>query len=61
MIRFLVSSDDVMESKMKKSQLPEKICVVCQRPFRWRKKWERDWPMVKYCSKRCRSSRPQSE
>ncbi|MUK38411.1 DUF2256 domain-containing protein [Aliivibrio fischeri] len=61
MILFLVSSDDVMESKMKKSQLPEKICIVCQRPFRWRKKWERDWPMVKYCSKRCRSSRHQSE
>ncbi|MUK25708.1 DUF2256 domain-containing protein [Aliivibrio fischeri] len=61
MIRFLVSSDDVMESNMKKSQLPEKICVVCQRPFSWRKKWERDWPMVKYCSKRCRSSRHQSE
>ncbi|MUK44125.1 DUF2256 domain-containing protein [Aliivibrio fischeri] len=61
MIRFLVSSDDVMESKMKKSELPEKICVVCQRPFSWRKKWERDWPMVKYCSKRCRSSRHQSE
>ncbi|WP_081302324.1 DUF2256 domain-containing protein [Aliivibrio fischeri] len=61
MIRFLVSSDEVMESKMKKSELPEKICVVCQRPFRWRKKWERDWPMVKYCSKRCRSSRHQSE
>ncbi|WP_413783553.1 DUF2256 domain-containing protein [Aliivibrio fischeri] len=50
-----------MESKMKKSELPEKICVVCQRPFSWRKKWERDWPMVKYCSKRCRSSRHQSE
>ncbi|MUK91813.1 DUF2256 domain-containing protein [Aliivibrio fischeri] len=61
MIRFLVSSDDVMESKMKKSELPEKICVVCQRAFRWRKKWERDWLMVKYCSKRCRSSRYQSE
>ncbi|MFA1560163.1 DUF2256 domain-containing protein [Aliivibrio fischeri] len=61
MIRFLVSSDDVMESNMKKSQLPEKICVVCHRPFSWRKKWERDWPMVKYCSKRCRSSRHQSE
>ncbi|OCH21037.1 hypothetical protein A6E12_03700 [Aliivibrio fischeri] len=61
MIRFLVSSDEVMESNMKKSQLPEKICVVCHRPFRWRKKWERDWPMVKYCSKRCRSSRHQSE
>ncbi|WP_419465513.1 DUF2256 domain-containing protein [Aliivibrio fischeri] len=50
-----------MGSNMKKSQLPEKICVVCQRPFRWRKKWEQDWPMVKYCSKRCRSSRHQSE
>ncbi|MUJ29082.1 DUF2256 domain-containing protein [Aliivibrio fischeri] len=61
MIRFLVSSDDVMGSDMKKSQLPEKICVVCQRPFSWRKKWEQDWPMVKYCSKRCRSSRHRSE
>ncbi|WP_338000078.1 MULTISPECIES: DUF2256 domain-containing protein [unclassified Aliivibrio] len=50
-----------MESNMKKSQLPEKICVVCQRPFSWRKKWERDWPMVKYCSNRCRSLRHQSE
>ncbi|WP_419465464.1 DUF2256 domain-containing protein [Aliivibrio fischeri] len=50
-----------MGSDMKKSQLPEKICVVCQRPFSWRKKWEQDWPMVKYCSKRCRSSRHRSE
>jgi hypothetical protein len=38
---------------MKKQHLPSKICVVCQRPFSWRKKWERDWPQVKYCSKRC--------
>ena len=39
---------------MKKSQLPEKICEVCKRPFSWRKKWERDWEQVKYCSERCR-------
>ncbi|MDN3613323.1 DUF2256 domain-containing protein [Vibrio gallaecicus] len=42
---------------MKKTQLPKKICVVCQRPFSWRKKWERDWLTVKYCSKRCQSLR----
>jgi len=35
-------------------QLPEKICVICQRPFSWRKKWARDWEEVKYCSERCR-------
>ncbi len=46
---------------MKKSQLPEKICVVCQRPFSWRKKWERNWPDVKYCSKRCRSLREKNK
>ena len=36
-----------------KSDLPEKICPVCQRPFTWRKKWARDWEQVKFCSKRC--------
>ncbi|MBC7920441.1 MAG: DUF2256 domain-containing protein [Ferruginibacter sp.] len=36
-----------------KADLPQKICPVCQRPFRWRKKWERNWALVKYCSQRC--------
>ncbi|MAV50954.1 MAG: DUF2256 domain-containing protein [Hyphomonadaceae bacterium] len=35
---------------------PEKNCVRCQRPFSWRKKWEKDWENVRYCSKRCRNS-----
>ncbi len=39
----------------KKLTLPSKICVACQRPFVWRKKWERDWEQVRYCSDRCRS------
>ena len=26
---------------MKKSNLPEKVCPVCNRPFSWRKKWEK--------------------
>lgn len=40
-----------------KSDLPSKICVVCKRPFTWRKKWESSWDEVKYCSERCRRSR----
>ncbi|MCB0490475.1 MAG: DUF2256 domain-containing protein [Cyclobacteriaceae bacterium] len=39
---------------MKKSLLPEKECLVCKRPFTWRKKWAKDWESVKYCSERCR-------
>ncbi|MFN3997291.1 DUF2256 domain-containing protein [Algoriphagus sp.] len=40
---------------MKKEHLPEKICIVCNRPFTWRKKWEKNWNEVKYCSQRCSS------
>jgi hypothetical protein len=40
----------------KKSELPSKLCLCCQRPFAWRKKWERDWAQVKYCSDRCRQA-----
>lgn len=39
-----------------KSQLPTKICAACKRPFAWRKKWERDWNNVRFCSERCRRS-----
>ncbi|MCX2978630.1 DUF2256 domain-containing protein [Candidatus Marimicrobium litorale] len=42
---------------MKKRDLPSKICPVCQRPFSWRRKWQRDWHEVRYCSKRCKQSR----
>ena len=42
----------------KKSELPSKICRNCGLPFVWRKKWERDWEQVKYCSERCRRSSP---
>ncbi|MFM7663615.1 MAG: DUF2256 domain-containing protein [Bacteroidota bacterium] len=40
---------------VKKSNLPEKMCPVCKRPFSWRKKWERVWDEVIYCSVRCRT------
>ena len=38
----------------KKVNLPQKTCPVCQRPFAWRKKWEKDWAQVIYCSEKCR-------
>jgi hypothetical protein len=40
----------------KKSSLPSKTCARCGLPFSWRKKWERGWAQVKYCSERCRRS-----
>ncbi len=45
-----------MPKMRKKSELPAKICVVCGRPFVWRKKWAKDWAQVKYCAERCRSN-----
>ncbi|MBU3643715.1 MAG: DUF2256 domain-containing protein [Candidatus Methylopumilus sp.] len=41
---------------VKKQHLPEKLCIVCNRPFTWRKKWEKVWDEVKYCSDKCRQS-----
>ena len=43
-----------MAKMRKKPELPTKLCAHCQLPFTWRKKWERDWAQVKYCSERCR-------
>ncbi|MFC0482792.1 DUF2256 domain-containing protein [Gellertiella hungarica] len=40
----------------KKSDLPEKTCAACRRPFSWRKKWARDWDNVRYCSDACRKT-----
>jgi len=46
----------------KKSDLPAKRCAHCGLPFSWRKKWERDWEQVKYCSERCRrAGKPDAE
>jgi hypothetical protein len=42
---------------IKKENLPEKICLVCGRPFTWRKKWEKVWEDVKYCSEGCKKNK----
>jgi len=33
---------------------PEKPCAACGRPMQWRKRWERVWDAIRYCSERCR-------
>ncbi|UVW36380.1 DUF2256 domain-containing protein [SAR92 clade bacterium H455] len=44
----------------KKSDLPSKICPVCERPFVWRKKWQRCWDEVRFCSVKCKAARSKS-
>ncbi len=38
--------------------MPEKVCAACGRRIVWRKKWERDWENVRYCSDGCRKHKP---
>ena len=45
----------------KKSDLPQKTCQHCGLPLAWRKKWDKVWDEVKYCSDRCRSERKRSD
>lgn len=42
---------------VRNGDLPTKTCAACGLPFTWRKKWERDWENVKFCSDRCRATR----
>lgn len=42
-----------------KSTLPSKVCAGCGRPFVWRRKWERVWDEVRFCSDRCRREKKQ--
>lgn len=37
---------------------PTKTCASCGRRFEWRKKWERNWDEVRYCSQACRNAKP---
>ena len=45
-----------MPKMRKKADLPQKVCAGCGLPFSWRKKWERDWAEVRFCSDRCRKA-----
>lgn len=36
------------------SALPSRPCAACGRTITWRKKWQRDWESVRWCSDTCR-------
>ena len=46
---------------LNKSNLPSKICIMCEKPFSWRKKWQKVWDEVKYCSEKCRRNRKKAQ
>lgn len=37
-----------------------KPCLVCGRVIEWRKRWERCWDEVRYCSAKCRQNKTSS-
>ncbi|MGB5951470.1 MAG: DUF2256 and DUF3253 domain-containing protein [Ornithinimicrobium sp.] len=43
-----------MPASRSASAREHKTCVSCGRRIEWRKKWERDWDQVRYCSSGCR-------
>ena len=43
--------------KVNKYDLPSKLCATCGKPFTWRKKWEKVWDEIRYCSRRCREGK----
>ncbi len=53
-----------MEKKSKfqglKRILATKMCMACDRPFQYRKKWEGVWAEIKYCSERCKKLAPRA-
>lgn len=56
-LRAMMQPSAGKASRLRKADFPQKTCLACDRPFTWRKKWARDWPLVRYCSERCRRSR----
>lgn len=40
--------------RTKQSTPPDKTCASCGRRIEWRKKWEKNWDDIKYCSDACR-------
>jgi hypothetical protein len=47
--------EDMPRIAKTKNGFAPKTCVACGLEFEWRKKWQRDWENVKYCSEKCKS------
>lgn len=42
---------------MREPKFETKICASCGRTIEYRKKWEKNWPSIKYCSDECRRNK----
>lgn len=56
--RLFLTPQTQTRARMSTSHVPTKTCSTCGRTITWRKKWERCWDDVKYCSDKCRKSKP---
>lgn len=43
-----------MAPPVRSPHIPDKTCAGCGRRIAWRKKWERNWDEVRWCSAACR-------
>ena len=50
-----------MPKMRRKADLPQKTCAACGLSFSWRKKWEKVWQEVRYCSDRCRGQKAKAD
>lgn len=50
----IISSGSELGNFPVMAEPPAKNCVACGRVMEWRKKWERSWDEVRYCSSACR-------
>jgi hypothetical protein len=50
----MTGRSSVKDFKGNKQALPVRYCKQCHKPMTWRKKWEKNWDEVQYCSERCR-------
>jgi hypothetical protein len=46
---------------MPNAHLPRKPCQHCGREIVWRKKWERAWDEVRFCSQACKRGRSDAD
>ncbi len=52
------SEEHATSNRISLSDLNPKACLTCGRVITPRAKWAKDWAGIKYCSDRCRSTRP---
>ncbi len=58
MVQYKECMPDRVHKRQAETPKKSKICQSCGRTFEWRKKWERDWDVIKYCSDGCRGHTP---